>query len=304
LDTLDHTERQGTLRRAASFIGLACLISWSLFFLARPLVPPAAGIAVYVAFMFGPLLSAVLCTALFDRRRVVEMLALRAQWNWWWLAAWLLPPLLCLAGWGVALLLPGVTPLPLAEGIQRQAAGQGLEVPPAALATLPPTWLVVIMATALGGAINTFAAIGEEAGWRGYLWTTIRPYGFWTACLVIGLVWGLWHAPVIAAGHNYGLSYPGFPWLGIATMTLFTLTMSPILGLLRDRTGSAWPAALFHGTINAVGGIFVLMQEGAHPLVGSIAGLTGALVLAIVSLVLLATGMTRRGATQRGVLLG
>ena len=33
--------------------------------------------------------------------------------------------------------------------------------------------------------------------------------------VVMGIVWGLWHAPIIAMGHNYGTDYLGAPWLGM-----------------------------------------------------------------------------------------
>ena len=66
--------------------------------------------------------------------------------------------------------------------------------------------------TGRGGLAHTLFAMGEEAGWRGYLWSVLRPLGFWRTAAIVGVAWGLWHAPIIAAGHNYGTGYPGWPW--------------------------------------------------------------------------------------------
>ena len=47
--------------------------------------------------------------------------------------------------------------------------------------------------------------LGEEAGWRGYLLPKLLEFMKpWKAVLLTGVIWGLWHAPVIACGFNYG----------------------------------------------------------------------------------------------------
>ena len=66
--------------------------------------------------------------------------------------------------------------------------------------------------------INSIAAFGEEWGWRGYLLPRLMPLGKWKAYLLVGVIWGLWHAPLIAIGFNY----PGTPVLGIVMMVLLT----------------------------------------------------------------------------------
>ena len=54
-----------------------------------------------------------------------------------------------------------------------------------------------LSAAVAGWSINGLFALGEEYGWRGLLWEAWRPYGIVRANLAIGLVWGLWHAPLI-----------------------------------------------------------------------------------------------------------
>ena len=103
-----------------------------------------------------------------------------------------------------------------------------------------------------GPVINLFFAIGEEIGWRGFLYPALRQrMSTLPACLLVGAIWGLWHTPINLMGHNYGTSYPGFPWLGILGMCLLTTSAGTFLAWLSERSGSLWPAALAHGTINA-----------------------------------------------------
>lgn len=54
----------------------------------------------------------------------------------------------------------------------------------------------------LGATVNAVFAFGEEFGWRGYLLWELAPWGFWRASFAIGVVWGLWHAPIIVAGYR------------------------------------------------------------------------------------------------------
>lgn len=274
--------QNGAWTRIAVFVFLAFAVSWAVFWLVKPLLPPEAGVAAYVLFMFGPLVAALITANLFDRGRVVALLALRPRFNLWWLVAWLAPVVIVGLALGLSLLMPDAEPRDLAVGIADLARQQGVDE--TALAQLPPAWVLILGSITAGGLINTFAAMGEEAGWRGYLWSLLRPLGFWKAVLITGIVWGLWHAPVIIDGHNYGNGYAGYPGLGIGMMVLFTLGLSPILGLIRDRTGTSWAPALFHGTLNALGGLTAAAILGGHPLLVGIAGAAGVAALILVTL--------------------
>ena len=265
------------------FVVIAFAVSWGSFVVLGQLLPPSAATAVYVVFMFGPLIAGLITAMIYDRDRLVADLALRPRFNLWWLLAWLAPVLIVGAAWAISLLMPGTTSQSMADGMVALAQQQGLTLDEAAIADLPPGWVLILGAIVAGGLFNTFVAIGEEAGWRGYMWTRLRPLGFWRAVVVTGIVWGLWHAPVIADGHNYGIGYDGYPWLGVGMMVLFTLGLSPILGLIRDRTGTSWAPALFHGTLNAVAGLIVVVIAGGHPLVVGVPGIAGAIALALVT---------------------
>jgi hypothetical protein len=73
-------------------------------------------------------------------------------------------------------------------------------------APLSPEFVVgiqLVAALTIGPAINTVFAVGEEFGWRGYLLPKLLPLGARRAVLGVGVVWGVWHWPVIAMGYNY-----------------------------------------------------------------------------------------------------
>jgi len=84
-----------------------------------------------------------------------------------------------------------------------------------------------------------------------------------------GIIWGLWHAPLIAMGYNYGKNYLGYPVTGILAMTLFCVFFGMFLSWLAIQVRSAIPAAIAHGALNGFAsiGIFFL-KNGPDPLVG------------------------------------
>lgn len=149
--------------------------------------------------------------------------------------------------------------------------------------TLPlsPAWMLV--AGVLGGivagiTVNLPFALGEELGWRGLMVHETRKMGFFRANLLIGIIWGIWHAPLIFAGHNY----PGYPYWGMLMMVAFTVTASYVLTYLRFKIRSVLGPAACHGMINATAGISSLYITGANPLFGSVAGLAGIAVMTVI----------------------
>ncbi len=94
-------------------------------------------------------------------------------------------------------------------------------------------------------------AFGEEWGWRGYMMPKLmelmpKPL----AVLVGGVIWGLWHAPLTVAGHNFGVDYPGYPFVGIGLMCLMCTALNALLTLLTEKTKSIYPAAFVHAINN------------------------------------------------------
>lgn len=92
-----------------------------------------------------------------------------------------------------------------------------------------------------------FPAFGEEWGWRGYLMPKLMQVMSKPAAIVVGgVIWGVWHAPLTVSGHNFGVDYPFYPWLGILLMCVLCVADNAFLTLLTERTGSIYPASFFH----------------------------------------------------------
>jgi membrane protease YdiL (CAAX protease family) len=156
-------------------------------------------------------------------------------------------------------------------------------------------WSVLLAVQAVQGlllapALNFVPCFGEEWGWRGYLLPKMaEKFSAVPLVVITGVIWGLWHAPVTALGHNYGVGYPGFPWAGIAAMCGFCIVLGIFFSYLTIKTGSCIPAVLAHGAVNGTCALGIyLTRDGGNPFVGPApTGIVGAvpfLVLAAVCL--------------------
>jgi membrane protease YdiL (CAAX protease family) len=151
------------------------------------------------------------------------------------------------------------------------------------LPALPPVPLFIVQLTGgmIGGSLlNLPFTFGEEFGWRGLLLKETRSMGFVRSSLFIGIVWGIWHLPLILMGHNY----PHYPYWGSAMMCLFTVAVSPLFTYVRLKTKSILGACMLHGMINANATLFILYVAGGNELFASLAGAAGVLAAATVSL--------------------
>lgn len=88
---------------------------------------------------------------------------------------------------------------------------------------------------------------GEEFGWRGYLQIRLFADRPLLAALATGLIWGIWHYPMIISG-QLASSIP----LAIALIKypIEESFLSVIYGWFRYRTNSVWPPSLAHSTSN------------------------------------------------------
>lgn len=147
-----------------------------------------------------------------------------------------------------------------------QALGPGATPIP-----LSPTIIVtfqIAAAVLLAPLLNTCVAIGEEFGWRGYLQPQLREItSIRWAVVTTGVIWGAWHWPLVLLGYEYGFGYWGAPWSGLLLFSLFTVSVSALLGWLTLRADSVWPAALAHGALNASAGLPLLFTRPEPSLV-------------------------------------
>lgn len=117
------------------------------------------------------------------------------------------------------------------------------------------TLIIGLTFTILGSAVTlAWYTFGEEFGWRAYLYPKLEKLvGTPLACLIGGIIWGLWHAPLTVAGHNFGTEYWGFPWLGVVLMTVSCIADGAILMWITKKVGSVYPASIWHA-VNNFGG--------------------------------------------------
>lgn len=110
---------------------------------------------------------------------------------------------------------------------------------------LPLAFGLAVTGTPLGGLAVTF---GEEYAWRGFLQQELFKLGRRKGALLIGLIWGLWHFPVVLSGVH---TYPPTP-LGLFLALLFFALWGVVQSYAVLKTGSVWVAAFLHALVNSV----------------------------------------------------
>ncbi len=143
----------------------------------------------------------------------------------------------------------------------------------------------------VSGLVGSFAAFGEEGGWRGYMMPKLlKLMGRGKALVVGGVIWGLWHAPLTCIGHNFGTDYPGFPYLGILMMCLMCILLGVLLTFVTEKSGSVWPAVFLHAINNSgpsiLQGFVNPDRSAASHLLGPGAHLLGLLVIVVSVLII------------------
>ncbi|PWJ10136.1 CPBP family intramembrane glutamic endopeptidase [Ruminococcus flavefaciens] len=104
--------------------------------------------------------------------------------------------------------------------------------------------LLTAPATGLAMAAHGF---GEELGWRGYLTPKLEELMPTPLAIVVtGIIWALWHGPLLAYGYDFGRDYDFFPYGGFIAMIVMCIALSAFLTWLTKRTDSVYPAALCH----------------------------------------------------------
>ena len=139
---------------------------------------------------------------------------------------------------------------------------------------VPPGKMILnvsLMTLLAAPLLNMIPSLGEELGWRGFLLTELLPLGKIKALVISGVIWGLWHVPlVLLIGFGYGDK-------GLLGAPLFVLIISSLgiwFGYLKLKSGSVWLASFAHATFNAHSyGVWVMLWVGLNPLVGGHVGL-------------------------------
>jgi len=154
-----------------------------------------------------------------------------------------------------------------------------MQMSPAAL-----FWATALQSVLLAPFMALLFGFGEEFGWRGYLQSELIKIGKRKGILLLGIIWGLWHAPVILMGHNY----PGYPVAGVFLMTAYTIGLAFLFGYAVLKSGSVLLAAYLHALNNQVVSFLIMMvYTPDDPVFSFGVGLYGIAFLAVVVLLVL-----------------
>lgn len=286
-----------------AFVVLACGLAWLAalpLWLDGGLANPLAGILVSIM-MFTPALAVVIVILVLrpiprgERLRFLGMWPLRpAKRVVWMMVLGIFGPLVVIVASVAVAALCGWVQLDLVtfSGFAAQLeAGlpTGVPAPPVIAVILSQLVMIPIAAA----TINAVMAFGEELGWRGFLVPALRPLGTWPTLLISGAVWGLWHSPVILLGYNFGR----IDITGVLFMTGGCIAWGVLLGWLRLRSASLWPAVFAHGAMNAAAGLIGLLFAAGTTFDMALAGplgVAGWIACALVVVILVLAGQFRR----------
>jgi len=267
------------------FLILTFIISFSIAGAYKLLTGETVGSISYTImgslYMFVPTVSVIIVKKLIYKENLRSDLQISFKINKWFFVAWFIMPVVAFATLGISLLFPGVSYNPemtgLAERFASLTSPEQLEQMKVQITALPisPIWIILFMGLFAGITINGLAAFGEELGWRGFLLYQFRKMSFAKASILIGAIWGIWHAPLILMGHNY----PNHPYFGVLMMVFLCLLLTPILIYFTIKAKSVIAAAILHGTMNATVTISILPISGGNDLLVGVPGLAGMIVL-------------------------
>ena len=237
-----------------TFFLLAFAITWVVW------VPRAAGAPLGVvgqASTWAPAIAALLAAALTGGREALGDLGSRlVRWRVGW--QWYL----------VVILGPAVFSLVVAA-VYMMLGGSWSEAAPSTFREMPllmlPIFLLILTLT---------DGLGEELAWRGFaLPRLLSRYNALAASLILGVIWGVWHLPLVWT--EGATLYQQPLWLFLVDITAKSVLFTWVF--LHSR-GSVLIAMLFHGATN----LFIV-----SPVVASTGDLTLPLLAAVAKWVLI-----------------
>ena len=280
------------IKKSMLFVGLTFLLCWAmvaLFFAFGGKWNTSISFGITTLYMFIPMIVVIIIQKFIYKEAIKKPYQISFKLNRWFVVAWLLPPVIAFLTLGVSLLLPGVEfssgMAGMFERFNSILTPEQLEQMETQAANIPihPFWFTLLQGLIAGITINAVFGFGEELGWRGLLQKELNFMGFWKSSLIIGGIWGIWHAPIILQGHNY----PNNPLIGVFMMTLWCVLLGPIFSFVRIKSNSVIAAAIMHGSLNATAGLAILVIKGGNDLLVGVTGLAGFIVLVFMNICLI-----------------
>ncbi len=273
-------------RKILLFLLIAFVLSWSIggiIYLLHIDIKSITAVFLLVGYMYMPALSALLVQKYIYKEAMIKPLRISFRLNIYFLWALLIPLILVLVATGIGFLFKSVTYTPDMSGMfelyKNKLSPEDLAKIQDSIKTLPinPIWIVIGQGLIAAVTVNALAAFGEELGWRGFLLSELKTLSYFKASLVIGIIWGLWHAPIILMGHNYA----EHPQWGVLFMIIFCTLYTFLLVYMTLKAKSVIAASVMHGSINAFFGITIMLSSGGTDLSNGIAGAAGFITLAL-----------------------
>ena len=99
-----------------------------------------------------------------------------------------------------------------------------------------------------------FILLGEELGWRAFLYDKLEKHcGLHGSIIIGGIIWGVWHLPpLVCVGLNFGMDAPGFPVTNVVLMCVFCIPAGAMMQLLRKMSDSVIAPLIAHAVIDTV----------------------------------------------------
>jgi membrane protease YdiL (CAAX protease family) len=155
---------------------------------------------------------------------------------------------------------------------------------PPGLSPVPILILTAVQSVLLAPILAIVIAFGEEYGWRGYLQSELLKVGRVRGVLLVGVIWGIWHWPLILMG----FSYPGYPLLGLLLAVLFLVGFAVVLGTAVLRSGSVLLAAYLHALNDQTTAFIVFLgYKPFNPAFSFGVGIYGIATLALITFLIL-----------------
>ncbi len=119
--------------------------------------------------------------------------------------------------------------------------------------------MMLIQTLTLGGIMACIAALGEEIGWSGFFIPELAKItSFTKTALVRGIVWSVWHYPIIISGLYAPDVAKEVPlWYQLICFTIILTSISFAFTWFRLKSGSLWTGMFLHASHNKfIQGVF------------------------------------------------
>jgi uncharacterized protein len=237
-------KRNEHLRQISTFLAISVVLTLTVELFMLLFEPPKAA-KEYEYFILGITWSPAIAAV--ATQRLYRLDLSEFGWNWtrgrFYLMSYLIPLGYSLVAysliWGT-----GLGKFYNRQAFHTIASNYGLSHLPIPISMMG----VIFFSATLGWLHGCLLALGEEIGWRGFLVPKLsKIFSFRTTAILSGLIWAIWHYPVVIAGGYNG----GTPILySIVCFTLLMICISVPLAWLRLKSGSLWTGVIFHASHN------------------------------------------------------